>query len=85
MAELETLAARTGWLACQVLTLRARALVDGDVDVARIYLSRVYAKTGCASRLELIRAVDTRAVRVGGPVTGSARRLPGQAGTVSAP
>jgi DNA-binding CsgD family transcriptional regulator len=171
MAELETLATRTGWIECQVLALRARALVDGDVDVARayrdaaetesweverahallvlgelddeparhlaqaykafdsfgaapwrrraaaglrsrgltvprrvahaaseltetevqlvrlvrdglsnrqiatamhysrktieVYLSRVYAKTGCASRLELIRAVDTGAVRVG--------------------
>jgi DNA-binding CsgD family transcriptional regulator len=31
-----------------------------------VYLSRVYAKTGCASRLELIRAVDTGAVQVGG-------------------
>jgi DNA-binding CsgD family transcriptional regulator len=30
-----------------------------------VYLSRVYAKTGCASRLELIRAVDTGAVRLG--------------------
>jgi DNA-binding CsgD family transcriptional regulator len=27
-----------------------------------VYLSRVYAKTGCASRLELIRGVDTGAV-----------------------
>jgi DNA-binding CsgD family transcriptional regulator len=172
MAELETLATRTGWLECQVPALRARALVDGDVDAARayrgvaetesweverahallvlgelddeparnlaeayrafdsfgaapwrrraaaglrargltvprraaratseltetevqlvrlvrdglsnrqiaaamsysrktieVYLSRVYAKTGCASRLELIRAVDTGAVQVGG-------------------
>jgi DNA-binding CsgD family transcriptional regulator len=169
--ELEALAARTGWLECQVPALRVRALVDRDVDVARayrdlaetegweverahallvlgelddgpashlteaykafdafgaapwrrraaaglrsrgqtvprrvaqpasdltetevqlvrlvreglsnrqiaaamhysrktieVYLSRVYAKTGCASRLELIRAVDTGAVRVG--------------------
>jgi DNA-binding NarL/FixJ family response regulator len=31
-----------------------------------VYLSRVYAKTGCASRLELIRAVDTGSVQVGG-------------------
>jgi DNA-binding CsgD family transcriptional regulator len=30
-----------------------------------VYLSRVYAKTGCGSRLELIRAVDTGAVRFG--------------------
>ena len=172
LAELETLATRTGWLECQVPALRARALVDGDVDAARtyrdvaetesweverahallvlgelddepvrnlaeayrafdsfgaapwrrraaaglrargltvprraaraaseltetevqlvrlvrdglsnrqiaaamnysrktieVYLSRVYAKTGCASRLELIRAVDTGAVQVGG-------------------
>ena len=172
LAELEALATRTGWLECQVPALRARALVDGDVDAARIYrdvaetesweverahallvlgelddeparslaeayrafdsfgaapwrrraaaglrargltvprraaratsqltetevqlvrlvrdglsnrqiaaamnysrktievyLSRVYAKTGCASRLELIRAVDTGAVQVGG-------------------
>jgi DNA-binding CsgD family transcriptional regulator len=29
-----------------------------------VYLSRVYAKTGCASRLELIRAVDTGAMRL---------------------
>ena len=29
-----------------------------------VYLSRIYAKSGCASRLELIRAVDTGAVRV---------------------
>jgi len=170
-AELEALAARTGWIECQVPALRARALVARDVDVARayrdlavaeaweverahallvlgelgdgtarhlneaykafdafgaapwrrraaaglrsegltvprrvahpasdltdtevqlvrlvreglsnrqiaaamhysrktieVYLSRVYAKTGCASRLELIRAVDTGAVRVG--------------------
>lgn len=170
-SEIEALAARTGWLECQVPALRARALVDRDVDVARayrdlaaaeaweverahallvlgelgddparhlneaykaydmfgaapwrrraaaglrsqgltvprrvahpasdltdtevqlvrlvrdglsnrqiaaamhysrktieVYLSRVYAKTGCASRLELIRAVDTGAVRVG--------------------
>jgi len=172
MAELEALATRTGWVEGQVLALRGRALVDGDVDVARahrdvaeaesweverarallvlgelddeparnladayrafdsfgaapwrrraaaglrargltvprraaraasdltetevqlvrlvrdglsnrqiatamhysrktieVYLSRVYAKTGCASRLELIRAVDTGAVQVGG-------------------
>jgi DNA-binding CsgD family transcriptional regulator len=32
-----------------------------------VYLSRVYAKTGCASRLELIRAVDTGAVSLDGP------------------
>jgi DNA-binding CsgD family transcriptional regulator len=170
-SELEALAARTGWLECQVPALRVRALVDRDVDVARayrdlaeaegweverahallvlgeledgpaphlteaykafdafgaapwrrraaaglrsrgltvprrvaqpaseltetevqlvrlvreglsnrqiaaamhysrktieVYLSRVYAKSGCASRLELIRAVDTGAVRVG--------------------
>jgi DNA-binding CsgD family transcriptional regulator len=176
MTEVETLAGRTGWLECQVPALRARALVDRDVDVARtyrdlaeteswdverahallvlgeldddpgrhltqaykafdsfgaapwrrraaaglrsrdltvprrvahaasdltetevqlvrlvrdglsnrqiatamhysrktieVYLSRVYAKTGCASRLELIRAVDTRAVPVGRPATG---------------
>jgi DNA-binding NarL/FixJ family response regulator len=31
-----------------------------------VYLSRVYAKTGCASRLELVRAVDTGAVQVSG-------------------
>jgi DNA-binding CsgD family transcriptional regulator len=168
--ELEALAARTGWLECEVPALRARALVDHDVDIARayrdlaeaeaweverahallvlgelgddharhlneaykafdafgaapwrrraaaglrsrgltvprrvaqpasdltdtevqlvrlvreglsnrqiaaamhysrktieVYLSRVYAKTGCASRLELIRAVDTGAVRL---------------------
>jgi DNA-binding CsgD family transcriptional regulator len=30
-----------------------------------VYLSRVYAKTGCASRLELIRAVDSGAVQLG--------------------
>jgi DNA-binding CsgD family transcriptional regulator len=172
MAELEALATRTGWVEGQVLALRGRALVDGDVDAARahrdvaeaesweverarallvlgelddeparnladayrafdsfgaapwrrraaaglrargltvprraaraasdltetevqlvrlvrdglsnrqiatamhysrktieVYLSRVYAKTGCASRLELIRAVDTGAVQVGG-------------------
>jgi DNA-binding CsgD family transcriptional regulator len=30
-----------------------------------VYLPRVYAKTGCASRLELIRALDTGAVRLG--------------------
>jgi DNA-binding NarL/FixJ family response regulator len=171
LAELEALATRTGWVECQVLALRARALVEGDVDVARtyrdvaesesweverahallilgelddeparhlaeayrafdsfgaapwrrraaaglrarsltvprraaraasdltetevqlvrlvrdglsnrqiatamhysrktieVYLSRVYAKTGCASRLELIRAVDTGSVQVG--------------------
>lgn len=176
-AELESLADRTGWLECRVPALRARALVDLDVEVARayrdvaaaeswelerahallvlgeldddparhlteayrafdafgaapwrrraaaglrargrtvprrtaqtasaltetelqlvrlvrdglsnrqiaaamhysrktieVYLSRVYAKTGCASRLELIRAVDTGALRVGEPVTGS--------------
>lgn len=29
-----------------------------------VYLSRVYAKTGCASRLDLIRAVDTGGVRL---------------------
>ena len=169
-AELEALAGRTGWTECQVPALRARALVDRDVDVARayrdlaaaedweveradallvlgelgddtarhlneaykafdafgaapwrrraaaglraqgltvprrvahpasdltetevqlvrlvrqglsnrqiatamhysrktieVYLSRIYAKSGCASRLELIRAVDTGAVRV---------------------
>ncbi len=169
-SELEALAGRTGWPECQVPALRARALVDRDVDVARayrdlaaaedwgverahallvlgelgddtarhlneaykafdafgaapwrrraaaglraqgltvprrvaqpasdltdtevqlvrlvrqglsnrqiatamhysrktieVYLSRVYAKTGCASRLELIRAVDTGAVRL---------------------
>ena len=33
-----------------------------------VYLSRVYAKTGCASRLDLIRAVDSGAVRVGDEV-----------------
>jgi DNA-binding NarL/FixJ family response regulator len=27
-----------------------------------VYLSRLYTKTGCASRLELIRAVDTGAL-----------------------
>jgi DNA-binding NarL/FixJ family response regulator len=27
-----------------------------------VYLSRVYAKSGCGSRLELIRAVDTGAI-----------------------
>jgi DNA-binding CsgD family transcriptional regulator len=170
-SELEGLAARTGWPECQVPALRARALVDRDVDVARayrdlaaaedweverahallvlgelgddtarhlgeayrafdafgaapwrrraaaglraqgmtvprrlahpasdltdtevqlvrlvrqglsnrqiaaamhysrktieVYLSRVYAKTGCGSRLELIRAVDTGAVQLG--------------------
>jgi DNA-binding CsgD family transcriptional regulator len=170
-AELEALAGRTGWPECQVPALRARAVVDRDIDVARaylelaaaedwaverahallllgelgddtgrhlneaykafdafgaapwrrraaaalraqgltvprrvthpasdltdtevqlvrlvrqglsnrqiaaamhysrktieVYLSRVYAKTGCASRLELIRAVDTGAVRLG--------------------
>jgi DNA-binding CsgD family transcriptional regulator len=170
-SELEELAARTGWPECQVPALRARALVDRDVDVARayrdlaaaedweverahallvlgelgddtarhlgeayrafdrfgaapwrrraaaglraqgltvprrvahpasdltdtevqlvrlvrrglsnrqiaaamhysrktieVYLSRVYAKTGCASRLELIRAVDSGAVQLG--------------------
>jgi len=179
MAELETLAERTGWLECKVLALRARALVDEDVDVARtwrdvaeaesweverahallvlgeldheparnlaeayrafdsfgaapwrrraaaglrarsltvprrasraaselteteaqlvrlvsdgltnrqiaaamhysrktieVYLSRVYAKTGCASRLELVRAVDTGAVQVGGAAATSGR------------
>jgi DNA-binding CsgD family transcriptional regulator len=30
-----------------------------------VYLSRVYAKTGCGSRLELIRAVDSGAVQLG--------------------
>ena len=29
-----------------------------------VYLSRVYVKTGCASRLQLIRAVDTGAIRL---------------------
>ncbi len=29
-----------------------------------VYLSRLYAKTGCSSRLELIRAVDTGAISV---------------------
>ncbi len=33
-----------------------------------VYLSRVYAKTGCASRLELIRAMDTGAVPVDEPI-----------------
>jgi DNA-binding CsgD family transcriptional regulator len=37
LAEMEALATRTGWLECQVLALRARVLVDGDVDVARTY------------------------------------------------
>jgi 2-hydroxycyclohexanecarboxyl-CoA dehydrogenase len=37
----------------------------GRVVTMEVYLSRVYAKSGCASRLELIRAVDTGAVRVG--------------------
>jgi DNA-binding CsgD family transcriptional regulator len=176
-AELGSLAARTGWLECRIPALRARALVDRDVEVARayrelaaaeaweverahallvlgeldekparhlteayrafdsfgaaplrrraaaglrargltvprrvaqaaselteteiqlvrlvrdglsnrqiatamhysrktieVYLSRVYAKTGCASRLELIRAVDTGAVRVGESAAGT--------------
>jgi DNA-binding CsgD family transcriptional regulator len=180
LAQLETLATRTGWLECQVPALRAVALVDGDVDAARtyrdvaesesweverahallvlgelddeparhlaaayrafdsfgaapwrrraaaglrirgltvprraaraasdltetevqlvrlvrdglsnrqiaaamsysrktieVYLSRVYAKTGCASRLELIRAVDTGAVPVGGADTVDGQR-----------
>jgi DNA-binding NarL/FixJ family response regulator len=29
-----------------------------------VYLSRVYAKTSCASRLELIRAVDSGTVAI---------------------
>jgi 16S rRNA U516 pseudouridylate synthase RsuA-like enzyme len=38
-----------------------------------VYLSRVYAKTGCASRLELVRAVDTGAVQVGGAAATNGR------------
>jgi DNA-binding CsgD family transcriptional regulator len=36
-AEIEALAERTGWLECQVPALRARALVERDVDAARAY------------------------------------------------
>lgn len=32
-----------------------------------VYLSRLYVKTGCASRLALVRAVDTGALDLGEP------------------
>ena len=38
-----------------------------SMKTIEMYLSRVYAKTGHASRLELIRAVDTGAVRLHEP------------------
>ncbi|HEX7134486.1 MAG TPA: helix-turn-helix transcriptional regulator, partial [Iamia sp.] len=36
-AAIEELAVRTGWVECQIPALRARALVDQDVEVARAY------------------------------------------------
>ena len=43
-AALESLAARVGWIECQVPALRARALVDKDVDAARACLALAEAE-----------------------------------------
>ncbi len=40
------------------------AAMHYSTKTIEVYLSRVYAKTACASRLELIRAVDAGAVEV---------------------
>jgi DNA-binding CsgD family transcriptional regulator len=45
LAELEALAARTGWLECLMPALRARAVVDGDVDAARAYRDRAESES----------------------------------------
>ena len=45
LAELEALAARTGWPECRLPALRARAVVDGDVDVARAYRDEAEAES----------------------------------------
>ena len=41
------------------------AAMHYSMKTIEVYLSRVYAKTGCSSRLELIRAVDAGTVDVG--------------------
>jgi DNA-binding CsgD family transcriptional regulator len=45
LAEAEALAARTGWLECRMPALRARAVVDRDVGVARAYRDEAEAES----------------------------------------
>lgn len=45
LAELEALAVRTGWPECRLPALRARAVVDGDIDVARAYRDEAGAES----------------------------------------
>jgi len=50
LAEMEALAARTGWLECRMPALRARAIVDADVDVARTYRDEAEAESWDVAR-----------------------------------
>ena len=67
-SELTETEAQLVWLVREGLTNRQIAeAMHYSTKTIEVYLSRVYAKTGHASRLELICAVDTGAVRLHEP------------------